>query len=184
VVYSLIRTLVIILVILNGASCSGAGESSPADPSSAASEGIITGTAELAVGGRTDFEQIRGRPVILLLFATSDSASELQFPEMKKVYSRLGGLVHFLALSVDKNDRALLDAYADFMQAGFPLGMAPDDIILGRSAIGTVSIIPTIVFIDRDGTVERVNPGALPASAIQKHAEKILGEIIPGSSDL
>ncbi len=139
----------------------------------------LEGLAKLQNGEQLDLAGLRGRPVVIVLFATSDSASEIQMPEVQKVFVKIGGNVHVLALSVDPNDEALLPAYAEFMKLGFPIGIAPDEVRTGKSSLGPLPIVPAVVLLDADGSPRETLLGVQPATVIEKKALDILGPVVP-----
>jgi len=165
-----ILAAVLLAVGLGGSSC-GASQAVSASP--------LEGAARLCDGGTADFGELRGRPVVLILFATSDSASELQIPEAQEAFASIGGLVYVMALSMDPNDEPMLQAYSEFNKAKFPMGMAPESIRNGKSALGKIDLVPAVIFLDKDGRVRAKRYGVTTAEIIEKTARKILGPIDP-----
>jgi thiol-disulfide isomerase/thioredoxin len=97
----------------------------------------------------------RGKPVLMEVFASWCGACQHAAPMVDDVYreAQKSGVV-FVGVSVDDDPRA-----AKRVQESWPIAypVAVDDGSVQR-AYG-VSLLPTFVLIDRDGTVKRVSSG-------------------------
>lgn len=105
--------------------------------------------------GSFRLDEHRGTPVIMEVFASWCGACEHAAPMVDEVYreAQKSGVV-FVGVSVDDDPKA-----ARRVQATWPIAypVAVDDGQVQR-AYG-VSLLPTFVLIDRDGTVKRVSTG-------------------------
>jgi len=127
------------------------GSSGPAEGSTAKSFQL-----PLASGSGTfRLDEQRGKPVLMEVFASWCGACQHAAPMVDEVYreAQKSGVV-FVGVSVDGDADA-----AKRVQQSWPIAypVAVDD---GRvqKAYG-VSLLPTFVLIDRDGTVKRVSSG-------------------------
>ena len=105
--------------------------------------------------GNFNLEQQRGKPVLMEVFASWCGACEHAAPMVDEVYrdAANSGVV-FVGVSVDGDLHA-----ARRVQESWPISypVAVDDGQVQR-AYG-VSLLPTFVLIDKDGTVKRVSSG-------------------------
>ena len=110
----------------------------------------------LATGsGKFRLDEQRGKPVIMEVFASWCGACEHAAPMVDEVYreAQASGVV-FVGVSVDDDPNA-----ARRVQQSWPISypVALDD---GQVQRGYgVSLLPTFVLIDRDGTVKHVSSG-------------------------
>jgi peroxiredoxin len=121
-------------------------------------EGSVAKGFELPLlTGNSSFrlDEQRGKPVLLEVFASWCGACEHAAPMIDEVYreAQKSGVV-FLGISVDDDPKA-----ARSVQQTWPIQypVALDDGRVQR-AYG-VSLLPTFVLIDRDGTVKHVSSG-------------------------
>jgi thiol-disulfide isomerase/thioredoxin len=126
--------------------------------SSGPREGTPAKTFQLPLAsgdGSFNLEHARGKPVLMEVFASWCGACEHAAPMVDEVYrdAQASGVV-FVGVSVDNDARA-----AQRVQREWPITypVAVDDGSVQR-AYG-VSLLPTFVLIDRDGTVKRVSSG-------------------------
>jgi peroxiredoxin len=119
--------------------------------------------------GRFRLGDQRGKPVLLEVFASWCGACERAAPMVDEVYreAQKNGVV-FVGVSVDDDARA-----AARVQQSWPITypVAIDDGSVHKSY--GVSLLPTFVLIDRDGTVKRVSSG-VPS---RRTLSRWLGEI-------
>jgi len=110
---------------------------------------------------------LRGRPLVLVLLRISELTSELYLREVVRAYGRTAGKTRFLVLSIEPTEEVLLGSYIEFNELPFPIGLAEWSVAAGRSALGTIPVMPTTYFIDTSGRVVTVAPGAVPAAQIE-----------------
>jgi peroxiredoxin len=105
--------------------------------------------------GRFALEQHRGKPVLMEVFASWCGACESAAPMLRDVYREAtqSGVV-LVGVSIDQQAR---DAERMKQSWGIPYPVALDDGSVKR-AYG-VSLVPTFVLIDRDGTIKHVASG-------------------------
>lgn len=141
--YAAIAGLLVVLVTRGG---SGPREGSTAQ---AFELPLVSGSGEFRL------EEQRGKPVLMEVFASWCGACEHAAPMVDEVYreAQQSGVV-FVGVSVDDDANA-----ARRVQQRWPISypVALDDGQV-RRAYG-VSLLPTFVLIDRDGTVKRVSSG-------------------------
>jgi len=94
---------------------------------------------------------LRGRPVLLYLFATFDGVSQAALRPISR-FVRHHPDVHVVGISVQPEARQLLDAWATALEPPFPVTYDPEERILdGTSDLGEVDRIPTYVLLDERG---------------------------------
>lgn len=126
--------------------------------SSGPKEGARAASFELplaAGGGSFRLDAHRGKPVLMEVFASWCGACERAAPMVDDVYreAATSGVV-FVGVSLDDDARAAARA-----QQSWPIAypVVVDD---GRVSRGySVSLLPTFVLIDRDGTIRHVSSG-------------------------
>jgi cytochrome c biogenesis protein CcmG, thiol:disulfide interchange protein DsbE len=127
------------------------GGSGPKEGSQAASFELPLASG----GGSFRLDQHRGKPVLMEVFASWCGACERAAPMVDAVYQEAApsGVV-FVGVSLDDDARAAVR-----VQQRWPITypVVVDDGRVSR-AYG-VSLLPTFVLIDRDGTVKRVSSG-------------------------
>lgn len=101
--------------------------------------------------GRFDLASQRGKPVVMEVFASWCGTCRRATPVLSEMYrSHAGKGVAFVGVSVDESRRDAEQARAEW---GIPYPVAHDD---GSVAQGySVSLLPTVVLIDRHGVVRR-----------------------------
>jgi thiol-disulfide isomerase/thioredoxin len=106
-------------------------------------------------GGAFRLAEHRGKPVLMEVFASWCGACERAAPMVDDVYKQAAqqGVV-FVGVSLDDDARA-----AERVRQSWPIAypVVVDDGSVSR-AYG-VSLLPTFVLIDRDGTIKRVSSG-------------------------
>ena len=111
---------------------------------------------QLASGaGKFRLEEQRGKPVLMEVFASWCGACENAAPMLGELYqdARQSGVV-LVGVSIDDDVR---DAQRVQQSWPIPYPVALDDGSVKR-AYG-VSLVPTFVLIDRDGTIKQVSSG-------------------------
>ena len=105
--------------------------------------------------GRFALEQQRGRPVLMEVFASWCGACESAAPMLRDVHREAmqSGVV-LVGVSIDQDER---DAARMQRSWGIPYPVALDDGSVKRGY--GVSLVPTFVLIDSDGTIKHVASG-------------------------
>jgi thiol-disulfide isomerase/thioredoxin len=106
-------------------------------------------------GGQFRLEEQRGKPVLMEVFASWCGACENAAPMLQQVHrdAQQAGVV-MVGVSIDDDVNDARGVQKDWP---IPYPVALDDGSVKR-AYG-VSLVPTFVLIDRDGTIKRVSTG-------------------------
>lgn len=99
---------------------------------------------------------LRGRPVLLFLFATFDGVSQAALQPLRR-FIRAHPEVHVLGVAIQPDPQQLLDAYVHALSPPFPVAYDPEDRVeAGKTALGSIGSVPTFVMLDALGRpVER-----------------------------
>ncbi len=131
--------------------------------SSGPAEGTVAPRIDLPlVGGerRIDSEKLRGKPVVLEVFASWCGACRRSAPILAESFrAHSADAVTFLGVSVDESP---IEAARAKERWGIPYDVAVDDGSVSRGY--KVSLLPTVVVIGRDGTVRHTTTGVPSAS--------------------
>ena len=106
-------------------------------------------------GGSFDLAEHRGKPVLMEVFASWCGACESAAPMVDEVYKEAAqqGVV-FVGVSLDDDARAALRVKQSWPIA-YPVVVDDGSVARGYA----VSLLPTFVLIDSEGTVKRVSSG-------------------------
>lgn len=132
---------------------------------SAAEGGPQTPAVELQltdVSGRPfAVQDLRGKPLLLLMFATYDSASQLALLTLER-FAASNTDVAVIGVAAQPQAEQLLPLHRDTLNLRIPLAYDKDEhLINGHSAIGRVEVIPSYVLLDATGRIRARQSGAL-----------------------
>ena len=126
--------------------------------SSGPSEGSVAPRINLPLVGATgrfDLEQVKGKPVVLEVFASWCGACRRSAPVLSEAFrAHSPNDVAFLGVSIDDSPDEAARAKATW---GIPYDVAIDDGSVSRGY--KVSLLPTVVVIGRDGVVRHTTTG-------------------------
>ncbi len=126
-------------------------------------------------GGSLDFDQLRGKVVLLNFWATWCKPCEDEMPAMERLYRALAGSdFELVAVSVDEDD-AVVGAFADRLGLTFPILLDRSKKV--ASAYQTFRF-PESLLVGRDGVVlERyVGPKEWDADAYVDRIRRLVAE--------
>lgn len=117
--------------------------------------------------GRVSLAAQHGKPVIMEVFASWCGACKRTTPRLADIYrerEREHGKddVTFLAVSVDEDPAAAANVKADWQ---IPFSVAHDDGTVSRSY--GVSMLPTLIYIDKNGVVRHASAGITSKSEVE-----------------
>lgn len=115
-----------------------------------------------------------GRPVFLVLMSTADLASQAYVLELKKVFAELTRQVELVVLTIEPSEAAFVQAYADFEELPFPVGVASPEVKRGETTLGVVPRVPITYLIDDTGYVQDVAIGILESREVLRRAKRLL----------
>ncbi len=128
------------------------------------------------IHGRTvEFSQYRNKVLVIDLFTTWAQPSVISMPGYSALYRkyRQQGL-QVLGIGLDKLGAEVLLPFADGMQIDFPVLLADRNIQDGKSVLGEIKVIPTLLVFDRSGKLAWVFFGLVKEPKLAKIIEKLL----------
>jgi peroxiredoxin len=112
--------------------------------------------------GRVSLASQRGKPILMEVFASWCGACKRSSPRMSEAYrAHQGQDVTFLAVSVDDDPSAAARVKRDWQ---LPFAVAVDDGSVSRGY--GISMLPTLIYIDAQGTVRHSVAGVVSRSDI------------------
>ena len=112
--------------------------------------------------GRVSLAAQHGKPVLMEVFASWCSACKHSSPRMTEAFrAHEGEHVTFLAVSVDEDPSAAARVKRDWQ---LPFAVAVDDGSISRGY--GISMLPTLIYIDAQGTVRHSAAGVVSRSDI------------------
>lgn len=128
-------------------------------------------------------EALRGKPVIINVFATWCTACQEDFPGFLSVANTYSDRVHFITLDSKDSDN---DVRAFRKKFGISLPIAMDRSggftpAIGRDSNGDI-YLPGTLFLNADGTLECFRYGSLTKSQWTEHVEQLLKDNLPPAS--
>jgi peroxiredoxin len=123
----------------------------------ASSEGLQPSAAGIdlslaMVDGRPfELSALRGKPVLLFMFATYDTASQLSLARLESLLKR-DPTPTVVGIALQPDAQRFLELYQQTLAVSFLLCYDPKDVILkGTTALGEVRAIPLLVALDEHG---------------------------------
>lgn len=123
-----------------------------------------------AAGLKAFLETNRGKPTLVMLWATWCPSCKKQIPEMEQLQKTHGNKVNIIALSLDESRQAL-ERYLS--KKPMALSVAWGDQQIGREH--NVEAIPTLIIFDKTGKKIFGQAGVFPASMLGAMVDKLAG---------
>src|SRR6185503_2127904 len=123
-----------------------------------------------ADGGEIDFSRLRGRLVVVHVFATWSLDAQADIEQLDAVYA--GNAIAVVGLAVDLNPTVVVPPWQRGSGARYPIALADDGVRAGNSPFGPVDRVPMTFILDRAGVIVRHHVGRLPAGALATWLEK------------
>jgi hypothetical protein len=152
-----VRALVLALACALAA-CGGAGHPPPNGPP-------IAAVLPSADGGEVDFTRLRGRLVVVHVFATWSLAAQADVEQLDAVHAK--NAVAVVGVALDLDGSVVLPPWQRGSGATYPIALADDDVRGGTSAFGAVDEVPITLMLNRMGTVVRRHVGPLAAGQLE-----------------
>ncbi len=123
-------------------------------------------------GREVDLGGFRGHPVIINFWASWCTYCRVEMPDLDALYREESGRQGLVVLAVDTEDSDRLAAEALVLAKAFSFTVLwdEDDRVANRYGVRG---LPTSVFVDRDGTIRAVNPGAMRREEMNEKAKWI-----------
>jgi hypothetical protein len=123
-------------------------------------------TLAAADGGEVDFLRLRGRLVVVHLFATWSLAAQADVAQLDEVFA--GNAVAVVGLAVDLKGSVVVPPWQRGSGVRYPIAMADDAVRAGGSPIGSIERVPMTLIVNRSGAVVRRHVGPLPRGALAR----------------
>lgn len=108
-------------------------------------------------GGEIDTASYRGRVVVLHLFTSSSTASQLDFDQLADLHQKEPRRAVIIGILVDEVAYSIARAWQRGMGARYLVAIADDGLRRGAGPLGPIKTVPTTVVLDRSGhTAQRV----------------------------
>lgn len=117
-------------------------------------------------GGEIDTAAYRGRVVVLHLFTSDSTASQLDYDQLAALHQREPRRAVVIGVMVDPARYSIASAWRRGMGARYLLAMADDGLRRGAGPLGLIRTVPTTVILDRAGRLvhrieQPLRPGEL-----------------------
>ena len=91
-----------------------------------------------------------GKPTVIAFVTTWDLSSQAQIDYLVPMAKRDGGQVNYVMVALqERQDRELVEVYAEHLGVTFPAAMADQDLMSGGGSFGELKAVPTTVILDR-----------------------------------
>jgi hypothetical protein len=155
------RLAALVLALGAAIACSGAGaRDTPRH------RAPVSLTLPAADGGEIDFLRLRGRLVVVHVFATWSLDAQADIEQLDAVFA--GNAVAVVGLAVDLNGTVAVPPWQRGSGARYPAALADDGVRAGNSPFGAVDRVPMTFILDRSGVIVRHHVGRLPPGALAK----------------
>jgi thiol-disulfide isomerase/thioredoxin len=128
-----------------------------------------------AARGEFDPRTLQDRVVFVSFLATWCFPCLGQLPLLKKAQTDYGpkGL-QVIAVGLDQEGERVLAPFADYYELNFPLLVASEELLEGKSAFGPVRAVPSNVLFARDGSTVAAFTGLVEATDFRHLIESAL----------
>jgi len=133
-----------LLVALLLAACGGRGAPAERGP-------VVRLRLPSLDGGEIDTAAYSGRVVVLHLFTTASTASQLDFDQLSDLFHKEPRRAVVIGVMVDRVAPAIARAWQRGMGARDLLALADDSLRRGAGPLGMVKTVPTTVVLDAAG---------------------------------
>lgn len=127
---------------------------------------LVTLTLPSADGGEVDFSRLRGRLVVVHVFATWSLAAQADVEQLDDVFA--GNAVAVVGVAVDLMPATVVPPWQRGSGARYPIALADDAVRGGGSVLGAVDRVPMTIILDRAGAIVRRHVGPLAAGELAK----------------
>lgn len=121
-------------------------------------------------GGTVELDKLRGKPVVLSFWASWCGPCRFELPELSRIQPMYPD-VHFLAVNVDRDKKAA-QKFLSRVKFSLPIAWDNEALILGEYSVISM---PTMILIDKKGTVQYVKVGYSREKKLVELEEKIKG---------
>lgn len=113
-------------------------------------------------------EDLRGKPLLLFVFATYDSTSQIALLTLER-FAQQNADIAVIGVAAQPQAERLLPLHRDTLNIRIPLAYDPrEQLINGHSALGRIEVIPSYVLLDAGGRLRAKHAGALDHPGIEQ----------------
>ena len=116
--------------------------------------------------------QFRGGNTLVVLMRTSELVSQIYMSRLREAYDELSGVCTLLVLTVEPTEAPFVESYREIENLPFPVGVAEEYLVVGKSRLGVIPNIPHTYFIGPDGSVLFHISGVLETEDIRVGAQR------------
>ena len=158
-----------VLALLGWFGCATAGA-----PAADDARLVVQLPLELATGEPTDLARLRGRPALLFMFATYDTASQLALVPLSELHAKRPEL-QLLGIALQPDAEQFLPPYASALDVQFPLAFDPSgNLLRGTTSLGEIPAVPCYLLVDAEGVVQARYVGAMELDALDEFVKPVL----------
>lgn len=164
------RSWVVAVTLLGLCSVLGCAPASDLQPSDAEAAGAVEQQPAPAFqltsldGGEVALSDFEEKVVLVDFWATWCGPCHAQADILKSLYADFNGDVQFLAISLGEAEETVRD-FVDGNPYPYPVLVDPEDQLSLELGI---YVLPTIMVVDREGTISYMEPGISSAEAIRR----------------
>ena len=104
-------------------------------------------------GDALDLQTLRGRPVMLWLFATWCLPCQAELRRVEKLAAAYRDHVVVWAVALDREGDRLVRPFRQALGVAVPVALADEALVLGTSALGRIPEVPHVILLDAQGRV-------------------------------
>lgn len=153
------RTTAAILLLALASACSTPNANEPSSPARTSGGEAIELTLRYPDGTFLEVGELRGRVVLLFVFATYDAMSQMTLTPLRAIAERFPDAL-VIGVAAQHSARLLVDAFVNALSPPFPITYdAMGNVSEGGSALGEIEAVPTLIVLDRRGIEVARNTG-------------------------
>jgi peroxiredoxin len=125
-------------------------------------------------GRRIELSELRGKPTLLLFFATYDQASQFVFAPLTR-FAELDSRVQVLGVALQPDAKTFLKLFEESVSVPFALYYDADNQVLHKqTALGALEGVPALVALDANGRIRGTHYGIATSEQLQALAQRSL----------
>ncbi|HMI91002.1 MAG TPA: TlpA disulfide reductase family protein [Polyangiales bacterium] len=159
------RPLLLALMIASGAATGCAGAT--AEGTGSQEPPVVLELTDVS-GRHFGVQDFRGKPLLLFVFATYDSASQIAMLTLER-FATQNRDVAVIGVAAQPQAARLLPLHRDTLNIRIPLAYDEHEVLIsGHSALGPVEVIPNYVLLDAAGRIRARHAGPLDQPRLEQ----------------